>query len=106
MPAFTGCPFDCVALMLLSAGVNLNGMNLIFLRALRHQLDPLERTDDQRVFDVEYCTSSGEIVAGKVQCTSSSFVNDTFNFKFVESGEIRTVHASLLLSVNGREVML
>lgn len=81
-------------------------MSMIFLRALRHQLDPMDSKSERRIFDVSYCTVSGDIVSGKVVCTSSSFVNDTFNFKFSDSGEIRTAHACLLLSVNNREVML
>jgi len=79
-------------------------MNVIFLRALRHQLDPIDSKPERRNFDVSYCTVSGDIVGGKVVCTSSSFVNETFNFKFCDSEEIRTAHACLLLSVNNREV--
>ena len=81
-------------------------MDMIFLRALRHQLDPVDLKSERRVFEVSYCTVSGDIVSGKAVCTSSSFVKDTFNFKFCDSGEIRTAYACLLLSVNNREVML
>lgn len=90
-------------------------MNQIFLRAVRILLDPpaiggnrpsANQIAKRPVFDIEYATESGDIIRGDVVCTSSSFKNDTFNFKFTASGEIRTAHASLLLSINGKEVML
>lgn len=80
-------------------------MDQIFLRAVRHLLDPPGKKQSQE-FQVEYGTESGDIISGNVVCTSSSFKNDTFNFKFTESKELRTAHACLLLSVNGKEVML
>ena len=78
----------------------------IFLKALRHQLDPENKAARREPVDVVYCELDGTVVRGKVVCTSSNFKNDTFNFKFIESGEIRTVHAQSLCSVNGLEVML
>jgi len=81
-------------------------MDQLFLRAARFILDPPDKKIARDPVDIEYATHSGEIVKGKVVCTSSSFVNDTFNFKFVNSGEIRTVHACLLLSVNNKEIFL
>jgi hypothetical protein len=81
-------------------------MNVIFLRAVRSLLDPINKNDVRKTFTVEYCTSAGDIVKGDVLCTSSNFANDTFNFKFPDSGEIRTVHATLLLSINQKEIML
>jgi hypothetical protein len=78
----------------------------IFLKALRHILDPVDRNTPRKTWDIVFCTLSGKVVKGKVVCTSSNFQNDTFNFKFPESGEVRNVHAQLLLSVNGKEVML
>lgn len=81
-------------------------MSQIFLRALRNVVDPIDKKAPRVPFFVEYCNSSGEIVSGNVVCTSSNFENDTFNFKFVESEEIRKVHACLLLSYNNNEVML
>jgi len=81
-------------------------MNVLFLRAARTLLDPPGKGIKRNPFDVEYCEASGTIVRGSVFCTSSNFANNTFNFKFVESGEFRTVHASLLLSVNQKEIML
>ena len=81
-------------------------MNVIFLRAVRPLLDPTGEGVQRKPFDVEFCTLSGTIVRGNVVCTSSNFANNTFNFRFVESGEFRTVHASLLLSINKKEIML
>lgn len=81
-------------------------MDQLFLRAARIILDPPDKKAARQPVDIEYATLSGELVKGKVICTSSSFVNDTFNFKFVNSGEIRTVHASLLLSLNNKEIFL
>ena len=78
----------------------------IFLRAVRHLLDPADKKVTHRQWKVVFSTLSGKIIKGRVICTSSNFKNDTFNFKFPESGEVRTVHAHLLLSVNNKEVML
>jgi hypothetical protein len=78
----------------------------IFLRAVRHLLDPEDKKISRQPWIVIFCTLSGKVIKGRVVCTSSNFKNDTFNFKFPESGEIRTAHAQLLLSVNGKEVML
>jgi len=81
-------------------------MNVIFLRAVRHLLDPIDSNAERKTFNIEYATSIGEIIRGNVICTSSNFHNDTFNFRFVDSGEIRTAHATLVLSINQKEVML
>ena len=78
----------------------------IFLRAVRHLLDPEDKKIPRQPWNVVLCTLSGKVIKGKVVCTSSNFKNDTLNFKFPESGEIRTVHSQLLLSVNCKEVML
>jgi hypothetical protein len=78
----------------------------IFLKAVRHVLDPVDRKVPRKHRDIVFCTLSGNIVKGNAVCTSSNFKNDTFNFKFTDSHEIRTVHAQLLLSVSGKEVML
>ncbi len=86
--------------------INMKRMSQIFLRALRHVIDPADKRIARDPFFVEYCTSSGEVVSGNVVCTSSSFEQDTFNFKFIESNEVRKVHACLILSCHGKEVML
>lgn len=101
-----GCPFCFLGGGLPSLPVNKQPMTHIFLRALRHLIDPMDKSAARPPFLVEFCTSSGEVIRGKVVCTSSSFEHDTFNFRFVESDQVRKVHACLLLSWNGREVML
>jgi hypothetical protein len=78
----------------------------IFLRAVRHLLDPADPAAPRPEFRIVAATLGGEIIDATANCTSSNFKNDTFNFRFPESGEVRTIHACLLLSVNGREVML
>lgn len=78
----------------------------IFLKALRHLLDPFDRSIERMPFDVVYGEKDGTVVNARVICTSSNFKNDTFNFKYPESGEVRTVHAQLLFGVNGMEVMI
>lgn len=70
-------------------------------------LDPVDKNQTRQPFDVKYVEmSEGSVVYGRVICTSSNFKNDTFNFKFTDSGEIRTVHSQLLLKINEMEVML
>jgi hypothetical protein len=81
-------------------------MNVLFLRGARQLLDPIDKNSVRKTFSIEYCTESGNIIKGDAVCTSSNFANDTFNFRFVDSGEIRTVHATLLLSINQKEIML
>jgi hypothetical protein len=78
----------------------------IFLKAVRHLLDPVNKNEPRREFDIVASTLEGDIIRGRVVCTSSNFRNDTLNLKFIDSGEIRTIHASLLFSVNNREVLL
>lgn len=90
-------------------------MGQIFLHALRHLLDPPpaggkgaknQNRQNRPAYNIEFATESGDIVSGNMVCTSSSFKNDTFNFRFTESGEVRTAHATLLMSVNDKEVMV
>jgi hypothetical protein len=81
-------------------------MGQIFLKAVRHLLDPSDKSIERKPFDIEFGTLDGETIKANVICTSSNFKNDTFNFKIPASGEIRTIHAQLLYSVNGKEVML
>ena len=78
----------------------------IFLKAVRHLLDPDSKNEPRREFDIAWSSLEGDIIHGRVVCTSSNFRNDTLNVKFVASGEVRTIHAALLICVNDREVML
>jgi hypothetical protein len=79
---------------------------IIFLKAVRNLLDPVDNAIERIPYDVVCGTLDGDVIRARVVCTSSNFQNDTFNFKFIDSGEIRTVHASLLMEINGKEVML
>lgn len=81
-------------------------MQGIFINALRYVLDPEDESAERKPFDVKYATLDGDTIEGQAVCTSSNFKNDTFNLKFIQSGEIRTVHASLMLSINQIPVML
>lgn len=81
-------------------------MKSIFLKTVRHLLDPVDKSVARLPFNIVYGELDGTVVRGRVVCTSSNFANDTFNFKFVDSGAIRTVHAQLLFTVNEMEVML
>lgn len=78
----------------------------IFLKALRHLLDPYDRSIERIPFDIVYGEKDGTVVNARAVCTSSNFKNDTFNFKYTESSEVRTVHAQLLFKVNNMEVMI
>jgi hypothetical protein len=58
-------------------------------------------------FDVSFWKRNGEIVHAKnVVCTSSNFHGNTFNIKFIDSGEIRKIRAILIFNVSGEEVFL
>lgn len=46
------------------------------------------------------------MLCNDVVCTSSSFEKNTFNIKFLVSGEKRTIKVLLIFEVNGREVIL
>ncbi|MFZ4705456.1 MAG: hypothetical protein ACOYMF_05555 [Bacteroidales bacterium] len=55
--------------------------------------------------DISFWTRKGEIIhAHNVVCTSSFFHGNTFNIKFLDSGEFRKVKALLIFNVSGEEV--
>ena len=57
--------------------------------------------------DVSFWKLNGEIVhAHNVVCTSSYFHGNTFNFKFLDSGEFRKVKALLIFNLSGEEVFV
>ena len=57
--------------------------------------------------NLSFWKKDGEIVNAKnIVCTSSNYGNNTFNLKFLNSGEIRKVKALLIFDVNGEEVCL
>lgn len=79
---------------------------MIFLRAVRQIIDPANPNIPRPEFDVEIFKESGALVSGRVVCTSTNFERDTINLKFLDSGQTRKFHASLMVSFNGKEVML
>lgn len=57
--------------------------------------------------DISFWKQNGEIVnARDVVCLSSNFENNSFNIKYMVSGEIRKIKALLVHNVNGEEVYL
>lgn len=57
--------------------------------------------------NISFWKLNGEIVhARNVVCTSSYFHGNTFNFKFLESGEFRKVKALLIFNVSGEEIFV
>lgn len=82
-------------------------MQHITLKALIARIDPVDKSLPRPVFDLTFVKQNGEVVEAKqVSCTSTSFRNDTVTIKFPDSGEIRTIHASLIVSAFGVDVML
>ena len=58
-------------------------------------------------FNVSFWKKNGEIVhASNVICTSSFFRGNSFNLKFLDSGEFRKVKACLIFNVSGEEIYL
>jgi hypothetical protein len=58
-------------------------------------------------FDISFWKKNGdEVHASNVKCTSSYFHGNTFNIKFLNSGEIRKIKAILIFEVAGEEVFL
>jgi hypothetical protein len=56
-------------------------------------------------FDISFWKKNGEIVHAKnVVCLSSYFHGNTFNIKFLNSGEIRKIKAVLIFNISGEEV--
>lgn len=76
----------------------------LFLKALRHILDPKGKTGSPLEFEIGVYTLNGRIVRDRVVCTSSFFDKDTVNFKHLESGEIRKYKAYLIFEFNGKKV--
>lgn len=63
--------------------------------------------ESHQPFDMSYWTISGDIIiARNVVCTSSYFHGNTFNIKFLESGEFRKVKALLIFNISGEEIYL
>jgi len=73
-------------------------LHLSQARQLLESHDPL---------DISFWKQNGEIVhAHNVVCTSSYFHGNTFNLKFLDSGQFRKVKALLIFNVSGEEVFV
>jgi len=58
-------------------------------------------------FSCSFWKKNGEIVhAENVVCTSSYFYGNTFNLKWLDSGEFRKIKAILIFNVCGEEVFV
>ncbi len=80
---------------------------MIFLRAVRQLIDPVDAHEARPEFDIEIVkASTGQLISGRCVCTSSNWERNTINLKFINSGEVRTFHAPLITKYNGKEVML
>lgn len=77
---------------------------MIFLRAVRQLIDPVDASVNRPEFDVEVFTLDGKLVKGRCVCTSSNWERNTVNLKFVASGQVRTFHSILITKFNGKEV--
>ena len=79
---------------------------MIRLNALRHILDPVGQKGNPLPFDIGYTKlSTGEYITGQCVSLSSNFNNDTLNVRFIPSGEVRTLHFSLIELYNMEKVM-
>lgn len=78
---------------------------MIHLSALRNIIDPQDPNIKRPEFDVEVYKLNGDLVTGRVTCTSTNWKNNTINLKFVKSGEIRKFHSILITKYNGKEVI-
>jgi hypothetical protein len=79
---------------------------MIRLNALRHLLDPVGQKGNPQPFGIGYTKlSTGEFITGRCVCLSSNFKNDTVNVRFIHSGEVRTLHFSLIELYNNEKVM-
>lgn len=57
--------------------------------------------------NIGFWKRNGEaIIARNVVCTSSYFHGNTFNMRFLDSGEFRKIKAVLIFNVNDEEVFV
>lgn len=80
---------------------------MIHINAVRKIVDPINKNINRPVFKIKFIkASTGKIINGECVCTSTSFKNNTFNLKFLPSGQFRTVHANSIIEFNNEEVIL
>ncbi len=72
-----------------------------------HLSDARKLIESKDPVDLSFWKSNGEEVHARyIVCTSSNFHNNTFNFKFIDSGEIRKVKALLMFNLSGEEIFI
>lgn len=72
-----------------------------------HLSDARKVINQRKPINIKFWKKNGEIVtANNVVCTSSFFKNDTINFKFLNSEEIRKIRIFSIFELNGDEVCL
>jgi hypothetical protein len=80
---------------------------MIYINALRKIIDPVDKSLTRPIFEIKFVKkSTGAIATGKVVCTSTNWTKDLVTIKFIESGEIRTIHALQIIQFNNEEVMV
>lgn len=72
-----------------------------------HIDDVRANLNSKKECDIVFVKKSGEVVRAKnIVCTSSFYQNNTFNILFLQSREVRKIHALLIIQFNGQEVFL
>lgn len=80
---------------------------MIYIKAVRRLIDPIEKHQDRPIFNIKFIKkSTGAIVSGRVVCTSTNWQRDMVTMKFIPSNEIRSIHAMQIIEFNGEEVMV
>ena len=77
------------------------------MKSMIHINDVRKLLNSKRPVNLKYWKKDASIMVCKgVVCTSSNFVNNTFNIKFPLSGEIRKIKAICIYELNGKEVII
>lgn len=80
---------------------------MIHINAVRHIIDPEDKTKERPVFTFKFIKkSTGAIASGKGVCTSTHNESDSIRVKFIPSNEVRSFHALQLIEFNGEEVIV
>lgn len=70
-------------------------------------ISDLYKVIEKGEFSIEFVKEDGSIVVGKrCICTSFHSEGSTLNLKFCDSGEIRKIRRSTIISFNGQEAFL
>jgi len=78
-----------------------------YIRGMLHLSVARKIIESGQPLQIGFWKKNGEACTNdSVVCTSSNYARNTFNLKFLESGEIRTIRAILVFEVNHEEVVL